>query len=150
MSVLQEISKSGGHVSWGRHEALISAVHAGSASDLAKAHKRILNELKEKNIWMAVNDQGVLLSRQWPNPPGIALVCFPDQGTALQVLDETGANNSFNAGVLSYENAIKSSNENGALLVMVTYDGSSPQYVPVSHLSNEDYAVSKKVWWRFW
>jgi len=151
MSVLEKISNSGGHISWARHEALKSAVHAVSASDLIKAHEHVLAELKEKNIWVAINEKGVMLSREWPEPPGVALVSFPDQGTALQVLEEIGAKASFNAGALVYKDAIHSANKNNALLVMVTYDGALPHYVPVSHLSsNEQISEVKKSWWKFW
>jgi len=151
MSVLEKISESGGHISWERHKALKGAVLANSPSDLKDAHERVLLELKDKNIWVAINEHGVMLSREWPEPPGVALVSFPDQGTALQVLEEIGAKASFNAGSLSYEDAIKSASKNNALLVMVTYDGLSPHYVPVSHLSNNRQgAENKKAWWKIW
>ncbi|QDT42747.1 hypothetical protein Pan241w_28360 [Gimesia alba] len=154
MNVLKKISESGGHISWARHEALKGVVHAGSNSELDRAHDRVLCELKEKNIWVAINEQGVMLSRDWPEPPGVTLVSFPDQGTALQVLEEIGANlgqDSFSAGLISYDDAIKSANVNEALLVMVTYDGASPHYVPVSHLAvDKEVAKNKKAWWKFW
>jgi hypothetical protein len=151
MNVLKKISNDSGHISWARHEALKGAVHAVSALELEKAHERVLGELKERNIWVALNEQGVMLSREWPEPPGVALVSFPDQGTALHTLEEIGAKASFNAGALSYEDAMKSANKSNALLVMVTYDGLTPHYVPVSHLSNnKQVAASKKIWWKFW
>ncbi|MES3020609.1 MAG: hypothetical protein V4857_03385 [Pseudomonadota bacterium] len=152
MNVLEKRSESGGHISWARHEALRSVVRAASNSERQLAHDRVLYELKGKNIWVAINGQGVLLSRHWPEPPGVALVSFPDQGTALQVLEEIEANTGqafFNTGAMSYNDAITSANANNALLVMVTYDGPSPHYVPVSHVNNE-VAVNKKAWWRFW
>ncbi|HAH44606.1 hypothetical protein [Gimesia sp.] len=150
MNVLERISESGGYISWARHEALKAVVHAGSDAELDLAHDRVLCELTEKNIWVAIDEQGVMLSRDWPESPGVALVSFPDQGTALQVLEEIGAA-SFFAGLMSYANAIKSADVNNALLVMVTYDGTSPHYVPVSHLAvNKEVAIDKKAWWKFW
>ena len=137
MSVLDKIFDNGGYISWSRHEALKEAVQAASTSELEQAHERVLYELKEKDVWLAINEQGVILSRDWPDPPGIALVSFPDQGTAFQVLEEIGAKDSFNAGVMPYTDAIKSANENNALLIMVTYDEELPQYVPVSHLGEK-------------
>ncbi len=154
MNVLEKISESGGHISWDRHKALKGVVYAGSDSELGLAHDRVLCELQEKNIWVAVNEQGVLLCREWPEPPGVAIVSFPDQGTALQVLEEIGANSgesSFTAGLMSYDDAINSADVNNALLVMVTYDGATPHYVPVSHLAvNNEGTVTKKAWWKFW
>lgn len=150
MTVLEKIADSGAHISWSRHEALKGVVHASSKSELTLAHERVFNELKEKNIWLAMDKQGVLLSREWPEPPGVALVSFPDQGTALQVLDEIGAKTSFNAGVISFSDAIKSASKNNALLVMVTYDGVSPHYVPVSQLGEKKQSEEKKAWWKFW
>jgi len=154
MNVLEKKSESGGHISWARHEALKCVVRAASNSELELAHDRVSCELKEKNIWVAINEQGVMLSRDWHESPGVALVSFPDQGTALQVLEEIGANSgqaSFNAGTMPYTDAIKSANVNNALLVMVTYDGASPHYVPVTHLGvNKKAAVNKKAWWKFW
>jgi len=154
MSVLEEISESGGHVSWARHEALKGVVHATSDSDIKLAHNRVSNELNDKNIWVAINDQGVMLSRDWPEHPGTAIVSFPDQGTALQVLNEIGVNSKqvcFNAGAMSYSDAIKSANVNNSLLVMVTYDGASPHYVPVSHMNQiQEDKPNKKSWWKFW
>ena len=154
MNVLEKISESGGQISWARHEALKGVVRAASNSELELAHDRVLCELKEKNIWVAINEQGVILSRDWHESPSVALVSFPDQGTALQVLEEIGANSgqtSFNVGAMSYADAIKSANVNNALLVMVTYDGASPHYVPVSHLGvNKEIATNKKAWWKFW
>lgn len=151
MSVLEKMSDSGAHISWSRHEALKGVVRAASNSELELAHEQVLCELKEKNIWLAINEQGVMLSRDWTEPQGAAIVSFPDQCTALKVLEEIGANSSFNAGAMSYTDAIKSANENNALLVMVTYDGESPHYVPVSHLAkNKQVEEDKKAWWKFW
>lgn len=154
MNVLAKISESGGHISWARHDALKAAVHAGSDSELERAHARVLRELEEKNIWVAVNQQGVLLSREWPEPPGVAIVSFPDQGTAIQVLEEIGANSgqaAFNSGIMSYDDAIKSANHNNALLVMVTYDGATPHYVPVTHLAEyKEVTKTNKAWWKLW
>ncbi len=154
MSILNKIADSGAHISWGRHEALKGVVHAVSSAELKLAHDRVSDELKEKNIWVAATEQGVLLSRDWHEPPGVALVSFPDQGTALQVLDEIGANSGsapYNAGVMPYVDAINSANTNNALLVMVTYDDSTPHYVPISHLSVDESADSnKKPWWKLW
>lgn len=148
MNILDNISERGGHISWARHEALIGVVRARSTHELELAHGRVLRELSNKNIWVAVTEQGVMLSRGWPEAPGVALVSFPDQGTALQVLEDIGAASgsaSFRAGALSYADAIESANAHHALLVMVTYDGTTPHYVPISHIpSNENSAVDQK------
>jgi hypothetical protein len=149
MNVLNQISEHGGHISWARHEALLGVVRAHSKHELALAHDRVSRELSNKNIWVAVSEHGVMLSRGWPEAPGVALVSFPDQGTALQVLKEIGAASgsaSFHAGAISYADAIESVNANHALLVMVTYDGAAPHYVPISHIrSNEDSAEDSAV-----
>src|SRR5688572_996674 len=115
MDVLKKIAESGGHISWARHEALKDVVNASATSDLQSAHDRLSCELKNKNIWIAVNEQGVMLSRDWPAPPGLALVSFPDQGTALQVLEEIGASSgrdAFKAGAISYADALESASAN--------------------------------------
>lgn len=148
MNILDDISERGGPIAWARHEALIGVVRAGSVHELALAHGRVLRELSNKNLWVAVSEQGVMLSRGWPEAPGVALVSFPDQGTALQVLEEIGAKSgpaSFHAGTISCADAIESANAHHALLVMVTYDGDTPHYVPISHIrSNEDSAADEK------
>lgn len=151
MCILNKISNNGGHISWSRHAALKGVVYAISALELEKAHERVLNGLKEGNVWIALNEQGVMLSREWPEPPREALMCFPDQGTALQTLEETGVKASFNVVALSYKDALESSNKNNALLVMVTYDGMSPHDVPISYLSSGNWHMEcKKAWWQFW
>jgi len=150
MNILKKISENGSHISWERHRELLGVVQSASESDLGTAHKRVLNELHNKNIWVAIDENGVMLSREWPDSPGVAIVSFPDQGTADHVLGEVGAV-SFNSGVVSYSDALKSANTNNALLVMVTYETNKPHYVPISHLgSSEDIDESRRPWWKIW
>jgi hypothetical protein len=68
----------------------------------------------------------------------VAIVSFPDQGTAIRVCDEIGASSGsdpYTSGTMLYSQAIDAANSNRALLVMVTYQGGTSYYVPVSHLS---------------
>src|ERR1700694_2804897 len=105
MTKLEKLSAKGLHISHHRHTVLLKVVHAVSESERQEAHSQVLNELKEKNIWIAITEKGILLSRDWPEPPGRALISFPDQGTALQVLEEIGARSGstpFNTGTMSY------------------------------------------------
>jgi hypothetical protein len=120
-----------------RHEALLLVVHA-TPDSLQDAHDLLQQRLQDTNIWVAVNDQWVLLSRDWSEAPGKAIISFPDDETATRVCDETGASSAdrpFFVGSMPYSQAIEIANQNGALLVMVTYDGDIPHYVPVSHLA---------------
>jgi hypothetical protein len=129
-----------------RHTALLRIVQA-TPSSLTEAHALLLEKLRDTNIWVAVNPQRVLLSRDWQEEPGKAIISFPDDETATRVCYETGANagaDPFVAGIMSYTNAIDVANKNGALLVMVTYNGDTPHYVPISHLAK------RKPCWQFW
>ena len=154
MDVLNIISESGGQISWQRHDLLKGVVNAASNEELKRAHEKVYSELKENNIWIATTEQGGLLTREWPEPPGAALVSFPDQGTALHVLEEIGANKqmiSYRTGVMSYSDAIKTANSQNVLLVMVTYEGEMPHYAPISHLGvDETVRKDKKAWWKLW
>jgi hypothetical protein len=120
-----------------RHEALLRVVRS-TPDSLQDAHDLLHQKLQGTNIWVAVNDRRVLLSRDWYEAPGKAIISFPDDETATRVCGETGASSGdrpFSIGVMSYSQAIDIANQNGALLVMVTYDGDNPYYVPVSHLA---------------
>jgi hypothetical protein len=126
------------HISEHRHIALLRVVQAASDTELQAAHAQLQEKLTDKNIWVAATSRLVLLSRDWPEPPGVAIVSFPDQGTAIRVCDEIGASSvsdPYIPGVMSYSQAIDAANSNRSLLVMVTYNGDTPHYVPVSHVS---------------
>jgi hypothetical protein len=121
-----------------RHTALLRVVQAASEVELQAAHTQLHEALADKNIWVAVTSRRVLLSRDWSEPPGVAIVSFPDQGTAVRVCDKIGAYSGldpYTPGIMLYPQAIDAANSNGALLVMVTYQGDTPHYVLVSHLS---------------
>ena len=87
-----------------RHAALLRVVHA-TPDFLQEAHALLLQDLRDTNIRVAVNDQHVLLTRDWYESPGKAVISFPDDETATRVCDESGASaaeNPFTAALLPY------------------------------------------------
>jgi hypothetical protein len=121
-----------------RHKALLGVVHA-TPDSLQGAHTFLHEKLRDTNVWIAVNDQRILLSRDWYEAPGKAIISFPDDETATRVCHDTGASagdSPFTAALMPYSQAVDVASQNGALLVMVTYDGDNPHDVPVSRLAD--------------